>query len=481
MKKIYFTGLLFIFGIVAISCKNEPAVNATTVELTVKNENGAVVPYIPVYLFNTSSAVEAGKTPARAITSGITNSQGLVKISLEKVGNLDKEPTLYFTVLERPLSLEYKVLGTLELKVSKNQPSIISDELQISNRKLQYPYGIIPTAFDSELAKDEYDRWKTTQIVNCSGGLRVIANPSNLTLVEAMGFGTLLSAYAGDRTTFDGLMTFYNSKRTTEAKNMMGWKVTCDGIVERASATDGDVDVAFANIIAYKQWGGSYLDKAKEIIGLIRNNLILDCTVNGSNVKILAPGCSNGQPYGGCGETDIMYHTPAYFRVFARVTGDQTWNQLADDTYKLLNASANPTTGLVPDWQTASGTPGPAGRVGYFGYDACRAPWKLALDYLWNGNTEAKNWCVKISNWAYGVGAENIVDGYELNGTPRGNNGLNSAFLGGFTVSMMANDYTKVNNFATVLARLNDTYWFNLNTRVLYLFALTGNFWEPDI
>ncbi len=88
---------------------------------------------------------------------------------------------------------------------------------------------------------------------------------------------------------------------------------------------------------------------------------------------------------------------------------------------------------------------------------------------------------MKISNWAYGVGAENIVDGYELNGTPRGNNGLNSAFLGGFTVSMMANDYTKVNNFATVLARLNDTYWFNLNTRVLYLFALTGNFWEPDI
>ena len=55
------------------------------------------------------------------------------------------------------------------------------------------------------------------------------------------------------------------------------------------------------------------------------------------------------------------------------------------------------------------------------------------------------------------------------------------AFLGGFTVAMMANDYQKVNGFSVTFEGLNDSYWFNLNTRVLYLFALTGNFWEPEI
>jgi endo-1,4-beta-D-glucanase Y len=179
--------------------------------------------------------------------------------------------------------------------------------------------------------------------------------------------------------------------------------------------------------------------------------------------------------------TDIQYYTPAFFRVFARVTGDEVWNQLADDSYKILNASAHPSTGLVPDWQTAEGAPGPGSRAGHYGYDACRVPWRMSLDYLWNGNSNALQWCSKISNWAYNVGASNIVDGYELDGTPIGNNGLNSAFLGGFTVAMMTNDYEKVNGFSETFEGLNDSYWFNLNTRVLYLFALTGNFREPQL
>ena len=71
------------------------------------------------------------------------------------------------------------------------------------------------------------------------------------------------------------------------------------------------------------------------------------------------------------------------------------------------------------------------------------------------------------------------MDGYELDGTPIGTNGLNSAFLGGFAVATMASNQGTVNSFGTELGKLNDTYWFNLNTRVLYLFTLTGNFWNP--
>jgi endo-1,4-beta-D-glucanase Y len=259
---------------------------------------------------------------------------------------------------------------------------------------------------------------------------------------------------------------------------MMGWKTTCDAILDPGSATDGDIDVAYALIVASKHWGDAYLTAAKEILQIVRDNLILECSVNGQSVLILGPGYS-GIAWGGCGMMDIMYHTPAFFRVFAKVTGDNTWAKLADDAYITLNAGAHPTTGLVPDWQTATGTPGPGGRVGYFGYDACRAPWRLSLDYLWNGNTQAKEWSTKVATWANGVGPTKIVDGFELNGTPRGTNGVNSAFLGGFAVATMAKDQETVNKFGTELAKLNDNYWFNLNTRCLYLFTLSGNFWNP--
>jgi hypothetical protein len=32
-----------------------------------------------------------------------------------------------------------------------------------------------------------------------------------------------------------------------------------------------------------------------------------------------------------------------------------------------------------------------------------------------------------------------------------------------------------------VSGRLSDNHWFAMSTRVLYLLALTGNFWMPDI
>ncbi len=483
MDRILVVAVFLLAGLMAGSCKNDdpvPEEGNTVVKLTVIDESGSIVPYIQVHVFKDPPTEANGKNPDVALATEETNDMGVVEISLDEVSGIDNSPRLYFTVLERPLDLEYRVLGSYELAVPEDKPATISDDLNISNRKLKYPYGYIPTVIDSKLAKDEYERWKSLLVRTCQDGVRVLADPSSETRVEAIGFGTILAAYADDQDTFDKLMTFYDRKRTTEANNMMAWLVTCDDIVDPGSATDGDIDVAFANIIAHVQWGGTYLNKAKDILNIIKENLIIDCTVDGLQTKVLGPGYSSGM-WGGCGMTDIQYYTPGFFRVFAEVTGENIWNQLADDSYTLLNASAHPVTGLVPDWQTADGTPGPGGRAGHYGYDACRVPWRMSLDYLWNGNTEARQWCIRISDWAYGIGALNIVDGYDLDGTAIGEYGLNSAFLGGFTVALMTSDFEKVNNFSNTLEGLNDTYWFNLNTRVLYLFALTGNFWKPEL
>ncbi|WP_224997311.1 glycosyl hydrolase family 8 [Cesiribacter sp. SM1] len=473
--------LLILLSIISCEKEEDPAqveeIQTTSVKITVKSSTGELVPGVTVYLFDQPTTAASGKDPGNALKSAVTNTNGVATLDVRSLTAFQAGGTFYITVLEQLFSNEYNVLGTVD--VVSGDVDTIEEELVIASPSLSYDYGYIPTTITSELALSEYNRWKRTQVVACGNGLRVIADPSRETFVEAMGFGTLLAAYANDRETFDGLLRFYKSKRTPESKGMMGWKVTCDGIVDPGSATDGDVDVAFALIVASKQWNDqAYLEDAKEILQIVKDNVFFQCTVNGRNVLVLGPGYS-GVAWGGCGMMDIMYHTPAFFRVFAEVTGDDAWATLAEDTYTLLNAGANATTGLVPDWQTASGNPGPGGRAGHFGYDACRAPWRLTLDYLWNGNQQAKAWSAKVSNWANEVGPANIVDGYELNGRPIGTNGLNSAFLGGFAVATMSNDQAMVNRFSTELSKLNDNYWFNLNTRCLYLFTLTGNFWNP--
>lgn len=474
--KFYCLSLILLVGIMGFAgCKDdegsEPPVDKTpsTLEITVTNEDRSAQEGVRVYLFDKEDEIN----PSLALATATTSSTGIAGFEGDALTDIAAGSALYAVVIQERL-VGNKLLGSTEVTVPEE--GVVAETLTIPY--WGYPNGKLPATINIALVQSEYNRWKDTQLRPCGDGLRVIAENAAETKVEAVGFGMLMAAYANDKETFDGIHNFYKAKRTPQANNMMAWSVTCDDIIDPGSATDGDVDVAFALIVASKLWAGSYLDDAKEILEIISSSVIKTCAVDGSSIKILGPGYSN-IAWGGCNEMDIMYHTPAFFRVFAEVTGNSVWVELADDTYVTLNAGAHPTTGLVPDWQTATGTPGPGTRVGHYGYDACRAPWKLTLDYLWNGNNEAQIWAKKVADWAKQEGPANIVDGYELDGTPIGTNGLNSAFLGGFAVATMASDQATADSFGTELGKLNDTYWFNLNTRVLYLFTLTGNFWNP--
>ncbi len=483
MKKLLVFTLSFISFINFSGCsgEEEPSVNVeASAEITVKNGSGGNQQNIYVYVFEQPSTEPDGSNPDHAIESQLTDENGIAEFDLNNISITGTEKTVYFTVLEELLNGDYNVIGSVAGTILKEESTSVRKDITLSNQLLGYPNGYLPSTISSSLASSEYNRYKSSQMRPCNDGYRMIADPSSETRVEAIGFGMLLSAYAEDKDTFDGLLNFYKAKKSATANNMMAWLVTCDGVEDPGSATDGDIDVAFSLIVASQHWGDSYLNEAKEIIEILSSSVLTTCTVDGQTVNVLYPGYSIN-PWGGCEMTDIQYYTPAFFRVFADVSGDVIWDELADDSYIILNASAHPDTGLVPDWQTADGDPGPGGRAGHFGYDACRVPWRMALDYLWNGNSEAKAWCTKVASWANGVGPTNLVDGYELDGEAIGTNGLNSAFLGGFSVSAMTSSPALSNKFAEEMNKLNDNYWFNFNTRVLYLFTMTGNFQKPTL
>jgi endo-1,4-beta-D-glucanase Y len=346
----------------------------------------------------------------------------------------------------------------------------------------KYPYGYTSTRITSAYADSIYGLWKTNFLSrDCSGQLRVLSDVSGVSKSEGMGYGLILTAYYGEKNLYDSLLTFYKSKLCASADSEMGWEATCTGWQSQSSATDGDIDAAYSCIVAYCQWGGTYLQTANTFLKRLAKNLIVIC---GNNIPVVGPGITNNADYGGATCTDVSYYTPAYFRIFAQATGNTLWTTLADSTLRVRNACTNATTGLLPGAQEYNGTPSSCIAEATYGYDACRVPWRTAIDYLWNGDTVACNWCVKVTNWANGKGPKNIVDGYDLNGTATGTN-HNSAFVGGFAVGNMCNSQTMVDSFGAVMktftAASGDLQYFNLSLKAMYTLVLSGNLWQPNL
>ena len=347
-----------------------------------------------------------------------------------------------------------------------------------------YANGVVPTTVSSADARAAYQSWKTNYLETCANGtVRVRFDDPAQTVSEGIGYGMILSAYYGDKVSFDGLFQYYNNH--TNGNGIMNWKIQgcTNTILGNNGATDAELDVAFALVVADKQWGG-YTAPATSLITKIKT--FETTVVNG--LHILKPG----DAFGGTACTNASYFSPAYYRIFAAVVPADAvfWQNMARDTYVQIAANAHPITGLVSDWQRAdNGTPGDAGCGANFAfqgrrysYDAARTPWRIGVDYLW-GYTNAKPLLDKLTGFVQGPsvgGIANVKDGYEQNGTTTGQFHT-VPFVGGFAIAAMANSQTTANTFATDLKNINPQFdgYFGSSLRALYMLSLTGNFWNP--
>jgi hypothetical protein len=287
------------------------------------------------------------------------------------------------------------------------------------------PSGANPT--DAQAA---YTKWKSDLVVSdgARGFLRVRRPNSSgaqvdSTVSEGIGYGMLLAVYANDQSTFDQLWQY--EQQFPDNHGLMNWYISADGTMAlgTGAATDGDEDMAFALVMADQRWGGqgslsqSYLGTAKTLIGLI-----WQWEVDPNHGYVLTSGDqSDGSVI------NISYFAPAYYRAFGRVTGQTAnWNKVIDESYTViastLNAqNGNTQNGLVPAWSTPAGvpmTPPGTSMPLYHQLDSCRTPFRLGEDFCWNAEPRALTYLQKITGFYSGVGAANLVDGYDLDGTP---------------------------------------------------------------
>jgi endoglucanase len=191
--------------------------------------------------------------------------------------------------------------------------------------------------------------------------------------------------------------------------------------------------------------------------------------------------------------TNISYFAPAYYRVFGELTDNvDGWNAAVDRSYEIVSlslseAQGNAENGLVPAWCDSRGVPVEAfgGAPTHFQNDSTRTPFRIGQDYCYFGEPRALEYMKKITSFYTAVGVENIVDGYELDGTPRPDfsmNGLQPAsFIGPAGVGALysAENQEFINAAYAALATgelTAGTIYYQKSWSALSLLMMTGNF-----
>jgi endo-1,4-beta-D-glucanase Y len=320
-----------------------------------------------------------------------------------------------------------------------------------------------PACSDNDMAMG-WAAYKTALIVadGTDGSMRV-ARPenSNDTVSEGISYGMLFAVYMNDKTTFDAIWKY--EQKHTNTHGLMHWHINSSGtIAGMNSATDADEDMAFALVMADKQWGGYSATANTMLTSVAANDFGTDGTIKGGDYYVAV---------------NPSYIAPAFYRVFAAYVTDATqktrWMTILDKNYDILAMAQNATSGLVPDWSA-----GPAANTSY-GYDATRTPFRIALDVCWSGDARGKAFSQKIGAFFAGIGAANIVDGYSVTGTKTGSN-KNSTFIGPAGAAGMASNQPQLVADAYMRvsadAKASTTNYFDRSWALFTVMLMTGNF-----
>jgi endo-1,4-beta-D-glucanase Y len=354
-----------------------------------------------------------------------------------------------------------------------------------------------PTGANPAEAKKAFDRWKTELVTSegAGGNLRVRrpGNEGDTTVSEGIAYGMIFAVVFDEQDMFDRFWKY--SQAHVNQNGLMNWRVQPDGSVntqagDGGAATDADEDIAWALVMADKKWGGSgslgmpYIDLAKAQIGRIWEH-----EVDHGRGELLIAGDSWGP---------TVAHNPSYFapnqyRRFAAVTGNMGWLTVIEKNYAMLASTltsqrGNANNGLVPAWTDANGNPSMPfmGAPTHYQYDSARMPFRIAQDWCDFGEPRAKAYLDKTSAFFSGVGASNIVDGYDLDGSPRPEHPLptqSALFVGAAGVGAMSAQQHQAFVDATyqllvTKEMLPESYYYNLCWQVFSLAMMTGNLYD---
>lgn len=314
---------------------------------------------------------------------------------------------------------------------------------------------------------------------------------------EGHGFGMVITALmAGvDTTSYDDFIKLYNyyyTHRSAINRDLMAWQQSTGGINSNGatSATDGDLDIAFSLLLAHNQWGSNgrvnFIEEAGRLIEAI---YLSDISASYKTIE-LGDWVSSGKYAISTRACDFMLD---HLRAFSNFTGEAKWHAVIDTTYSIINKATHDSTGLIPDFITIDNgeyvpcepnfLEGPYD--GDYYYNSCRAPWRIAMDYIVYGDSRAVPTLNRINDWIKNKttnNPSNIKGGYYLAGNAI-NKWSDMAFTAPFGVSAMVNDQHQEWLNALWDQIINEDIirgaYFGSSIKMLCIITMSGNWWTP--
>lgn len=329
-------------------------------------------------------------------------------------------------------------------------------------------------------------------------------NTANQTASESIGYGMIAALYMSNRNNpqydikarsyFNGMMLYYQfyghpllftgaGFSGTNSGALMNWCINSDGTVQgKNGATDGDLDVVFAMVMAHRLYGSTgaidYITPAKVFTRQIRAYEFTSSTSSTPNL------INNGDGWNP--PEDIIYpdyFRPGYHDLFQYHTTDTGWTTLKNAMWSWLSLHFTSvySSGLVPDGSNRAGTGAPSDGLASFNYsyNAIRMGFGYTLDYLWNGTAAAYNNQYKMASSAItrsGNSASNLGQTSTLAGS---SGATNQVFASGYGSAATVDASTAA--FAGAVAtyihsQVTENSYFGLFQGFLNLLVMSGEF-----
>jgi hypothetical protein len=384
-----------------------------------------------------------------------------------------------------------------------------------------------PAALDAATA-NFYDEWKSKFLshAECGEGRYYVdpyraagfvqgggADPDSISISEGHGYGmlilVLMAGYEPQaQTYFDGMFRMFRDHPAAGAPSLMAWNQVhgCKNAPGGAdNATDGDLDIAYALLLADKQWGSAgavnYLAEGKKVIATLAAQNVDPV----SHYLYLGTSFAGDPAYlGGTRPSDFMMD---HFRAFSVATGGpNAWYDVLDKSYSLLSyvqSSASPHYGLVPDFIAGAQTSTPVAAPltlqqdathnavmtylegptdNQYYSNACRVPWRIATDYLISGEIRAKTFLTTLNAGIQRITGGDIgrlTAGYSLNGAAL-NDYPSQEFTAPLAVAAMAGtDQAWMDATFNNMAQATTAGYYDGTIKMLALLVVSNNWWTP--
>lgn len=353
--------------------------------------------------------------------------------------------------------------------------------------------------------RNYYDTWKERYLEPActSGQMRVKSESATAayTVSEAHGYGMLFTVMMEGhdpeaQSLFDGLYSYFRAHPSGENKDLMAWAqdATCRDVLGNGSAADGDLDIAYAMLLADAQWGsGGAINYRAEGLKVIA--AVLSAETATQNFVQIGSWVKNDARADGTRSSDMI---PSYFRAYNKASGEARWLSAVDKVYDMvshLQGGVASNSGLLPDFIVDADTDAPqpappswleGSHDGHYNYNACRDPWRIGSDYLLHGEPRARDAVRKMNAFfrkTTGDDPTKLVDGYDLSGNAYGGN-AGPAFIAPIAVGAMiepegGSNQAWLNALWDHLQSKDQNSYYNDSLQLAAMLVISGNVWTP--